>query len=259
MHNTSELYQKLLAGNHTTEVRLTIGETGRLITKRGEAITFGGVSILVGSSGADGGYDESSLVSMRTDIQLFSEDTVTVGSCVSGEIDVQMLKPLGDIPRQARLVPYIRLVHGAERSEWVQKGVYFVDTRDVDTDNSSIEYLSMHGYDSMLKAEQDYPASTLDWPATDIQVIEEIAAFLDVSVDARTYEYITSAYAIQYPADYSCRDVLGYIASMYAGCFIMSDLGDLRFVPFYAIPKETRYLVSHDRQIITFGGDRILV
>lgn len=259
MQHTSDLYQTLLAQRHSTEVRLSIGEIGRLITKRGESITFGGTSILVGASGADSGYDESSIVSMRTDIQLFSEDTVTVGSCVSGEIDVQMLKPAGDIPRQARLVPYLRLTNGIDHSEWIQKGVYYIDTRVVDYDSSGIQYLSMHGYDSMLKAEQDYPASQLNWPATDIEVIEEIAAFLSVPVDSRTYQYIIKAYSIQYPADYSCRDVLGYIASMYAGCFIMSDLGELRFVPFYAIPRETRYLVTQGRQAILFGGDRILV
>ena len=259
MQKTSDLYQTLLAQRHSTEVRLSIGESGRLITKRGEPITFGGTSILVGASGADSGYDESSLVSLRTDVQLFSEDTVTVGSCVSGEIDVQMLKPSGDIPRQARLVPYLRLTNGHIHSEWIQKGVYYIDTRLVDYDHSGIQYLSLHGYDSMLKAEQDYPSSKLNWPASDIEVVEEIATFLNVPVDARTYQYLNRSYPIQYPSDYSCRDVLGYIASMYAGCFVMSDLGELRFVPFYDIPRETRYLVTQGRQPILFGGDRILV
>ena len=259
MQSTSDLYQDILAAPHSAEVRLAIGETGRLITKRGENITFGGVSILVGATGADGGYDESVLIHLSTDVQLFSEDTVTLGSCVSSELDVSMIKPFGEIPRQARLVPYVRITNGVQYSEWIQKGVFFVDTRVVDTDGSGIEYLNLHGYDSMLKTEQDYPSSSLDWPARDIEVVVEIATFIGVSVDNRTFGYINRGYLIQYPSDYSCRDVLGYIASMYAGCFIMSDLGDLRFVPFYAIPKETRYLVTQGRQIITFGGDRILV
>ena len=236
MQNTSELYQDIIAGPHTKEVRLTIGDPG-----------------------ADSVYDESSLVSMKTGIQLFADDEVTPGSCVSGEIDVRMLKPIGVVPRHARLVPYVRVCNATHASEWLQKGVYYLDTRWVDTDVSGLEYLVMHGFDAMLKAEQDYPVSSLQWPATDIDVVREIAAAMDVPVDARTFQYINKAYSISWPSEYSCREALSYIASMYAGCFVMSDLGELRFIPFYGIPKETRYLVTQSRQPITFGGVRILV
>jgi hypothetical protein len=41
VQKTSELYQELLASNHKMETRLAIGETGVLITKQGDAITFG--------------------------------------------------------------------------------------------------------------------------------------------------------------------------------------------------------------------------
>ena len=57
MQTTSDLYRELLSGSHWKETRLAIGETGKLITKLGDTITFGGTSILVGRSGADGGYD----------------------------------------------------------------------------------------------------------------------------------------------------------------------------------------------------------
>lgn len=259
MQETSALYQELLASKHWKETRLTIGETGKLITKSGDAITFGGTSILVGSSGADGGYDESTLVEMNTAMRMFSEDTPTVGCCVSGEITVKMLRPLGDIPRQARLAPYVRLTDGVRHSEWIQKGVFYVDTRELSQDGTKIEYLTLCGYDAMLKAEQDYPSSKLSWPATDIDVVREIADFIGVSVDSRTADVMTRGYAIQYPGEYTCREVLGYIAAMYAGCFIMSDLGEIRLVALNGIPAETRYLLAGTGQPITFGGVRILV
>lgn len=259
MQSTSTLYQDIISGVHHKEVRLVIGEAGRLITKKGESITFGGVSILVGSTGADGGYDESVLVSLQTNSTIFSEERPIVGSCVSSELDVTMLKPFGVIPRQARLVPYVRVVNKVAASEWLQKGVYFVDTRESDIDNSEVEYISLHGYDCMLRAEQNYPASTLAWPARDIDVVYEIASFMDVPVDSRTLDIMTDGFLVQYPAEYSCREVLGYIAALYAGNFIMSDLGALRLVPLNSIPVETRYLVSSARQPITFGGVRILV
>ena len=259
MQNTSELYQEIIRGKHTFDTRLAVGETGRLITKTGDSITFGGVSILVGASGAEAGYDESILYSMGTSIRMFSEETPTVGSCVSGEIDVVMLRPAGNIPRQARLVPYVRATDGLRHSEWLQKGVYYVDTREVFEDSAGVQSITLHGYDAMLKAEQEYPPSKLQWPARDIEVVREIAKAMDVGIDSRTVELMDQAYIVQYPADYSCREVLGYIASMYGGCFIMSNLGELRLVALYSIPAETRYLITKTGFAITFGGDRILV
>ena len=265
MQQTSALYKDLLAAYQSgqpgikCESRLAIGEIGVLVTSRGEAITFGGVSILVGASGGDGGYDETLLISMEADFQIFSDESPTVGNCVSSEINVEMIKPAAELPRQARLVPYVRLTDGRRYSEWIQKGVFYIDTRGKVEDGSSIEKIQIHGYDDMLKAEQDYPASTLAWPARDIDVVREIAAFIGVSVDPRTVAIINRGYRIQYPTGYSCRDVLGYIAAMYAGCFVMSDLGELRLVTIYGIPKETRYLIDAAGFAITFGGDRILV
>ncbi len=262
MQQTSDLYKDLLASkNYWVETRLSIGDIGRLITKKKERITFGGVSILVGASGADAGFGEDILCSMSTDIRVFSSDTPCVGSCVAGEIDIKMCMPSGDIPRQARLVPYVRLTDGVRYSEWLQKGVYFIDTRRVDKSGDSIKWLTIHGYDAMLKAEMDYPSSTLQWPAKDIDVVREIAAAMGVDVDPRTVATMTRGYSIQYPAEYSCRESLGYIAAGYGGCFVMSDLGELRLITLNNIPPETRYLVTSgaDHSPITFGGVRILV
>lgn len=259
MQKTSALFQELLSTNHKIETRLAIGETGVLITKERDSITFGGISILIGSSGADGGYDETLLMSMETDSRVFSEDTPSVGDCISSQIDVEMLKPFGEIPTRARMVPYIRLTDGVRYSEWIQKGVFYIDTRTKKEDGSDIERIVIRGYDDMLKAEQDYPSSTLSWPARDIEVVQEIAAFLGVSVDARTIPIINRGYLINYPAGYSCRDTLGYIAAMYAGSFVMTDLGELRLITIHGIPKESRYLIEPAGFAITFGGDRILV
>lgn len=55
MQKTSALYRKILAGIHTKETRVSIGDTGFLVDKRGNGITFGGTRILVGASGADAG------------------------------------------------------------------------------------------------------------------------------------------------------------------------------------------------------------
>lgn len=119
MQKTSDLYKELLASDHRTETRLSIGDPGVLITKKGEGILFGGTRILTGATGADGGYDESILVSMDTKRRVFSKDTPTVGDCFSSYIDIEMHKPYGDITKNARLVPYVRLTDGVRFSEWM--------------------------------------------------------------------------------------------------------------------------------------------
>ena len=264
MQPTSDLYKSLFADlvagtpGVRYETRMTIGDTGTLINRKGDSITFGGVRILVGSSGPDSGFDESVLISVKTALRMFSKDTPSIGDCVSSEIDVSLLQPAAHIPRQARLVPYVRLTDGARSSEWLQQGVYFIDTR-ASSGSDSVKKMSLHGYDAMLKEEADYPPSSLQWPARDIDVVREISEAMGVAVDARTVAIMTRGYRIEYPGDYSQRETLGYIASLYAGCFVMSDLGELRLVQLAGIPPETRYLVTGNGQAITFGGVRIRV
>lgn len=264
MQQTSDLYKSLFADlvagtpGVRYETRMTIGDTGTLINRKGDSITFGGVRILVGSSGPDSGFDESVLISVKTALRMFSKDTPSIGDCVSSEIDVSLLQPAAHIPRQARLVPYVRLTDGARSSEWLQQGVYFIDTR-ASSGSDRVKKMTLHGYDAMLKAEADYPPSSLQWPARDIDVVREISEAMGVAVDARTVAIMTRGYRIEYPGDYSQRETLGYIASLYAGCFVMSDLGELRLVQLAGIPPETRYLVTGNGQAITFGGVRIRV
>lgn len=258
MQGTSKLYRELFAAGADVEKRLAIGETGVLIDRQGSGITFGGTRILVASSGADGGYDESIVDTVETKSDVFPDGGPGVGGTQAAQIDVDMYAPAGEIPRKARLAPFIRLTDGVRHSEWVPQGVFFVDTRE-DVEQNGLRRIKLHGYDGMLAAEQAYPSSKLDWPALDIQAAEEIANAMGVPVDPRTWDAMTAGYRIPYPADYSCREVLGYLASMYAGNFVMSDDGALLLIPLWSLPAETRLLVSEDRQTITFGGVRILV
>ena len=119
MQETSALYKRLFAGAHRVETRVAIGDVGILIDERGGSISFGGVRILVARSGAEAGFDESILMSVTTMSQVFSEDKPEVGCCVSSEIELTMLKPSGEIPRMAQVVPYVRLTDGVDYSEWM--------------------------------------------------------------------------------------------------------------------------------------------
>ena len=41
MQETSELYKKIIQGEHSFETSVTIGDSGRLVTESGDVITFG--------------------------------------------------------------------------------------------------------------------------------------------------------------------------------------------------------------------------
>lgn len=258
MQETSSLYKRLIADpGHWKEYSLVIGESGVLVSEKAEKITFGGTNILVASSGADGGFRESAFISMSTQKNIFTGSNPTVGNCIAGQITVDMMKPKGEIPRRARLAPYIRLTNGKERSEWIPKGVFFIDHREYSGDEN--ERMVINGYDHIILTEDEFPSSTNEWPRKDIDVVRDIANEIGVSVDKRTVKIMNKGYKINYPAGYSMREVLENIAAMYAGSFIMSDAGELLLVTMFGIPRETSYLIDNAGFSITFGGDRILV
>lgn len=257
MQETSSLYKEILSGEHWKEYRLVIGERGKLITELNECILFGGVRILVAAAGADDGYGEDLIVSMNTYSGIFPENMPVVGECIAGEISATILKPKGDIPRMSMVVPYVRLCNSEKQSEWIRKGVYFIDRHSYSGEDN--ELMEIHGFDAMLFSEADFPSSTAEWPRKDIDVVRDIAKEMDVLVDARTVAIMNKGYTVQYPAEYSQREVLGFLAAMYAGTFVMSDNGELRLIQLNGIPKETAFLTDHAGFILRIGGDRINV
>lgn len=232
MQSTSALYQTIIAGDHWFETRLIIDGVGT--------------------------YGETDLFAMSTAHEMF-HNSPTIGSAVAGEITVKMVYPQDvTIPAMAKLLPQVRACNATQQSEWISQGVYYIDTRERTVTEYGESVLELHGYDAMLKAEQMYNGR-ITGDSTDIQMVNEIAYQMGVSVDSRTTALMTAAYTIPLPTGYSYREVLGYIASMYVGCFIITDDGKLRLVSITELPPETNYLIDEQGDAITFGGDRILV
>lgn len=243
MQDISLLFKSLiLSGDYRVETRLSID-----------------------GAAPDDAYGENVLISLKTSRRVFQQALPTVGGCIAGEISVDMMQPETAIPRQAKLIPYVRLhnLEGTQCTEWIQKGVFYIDTRKKRDDTSGFVRLQIKGYDDILKTEQDYPESKLTFPAIDTDVVQEIAEHIGVEVDERTLDIMKNAYQVDDATGYSCREVLGYIAAMYGGNFIMSDCGKLLLVALGDASAddevETSYLINEDLDIITFGGDRILV
>lgn len=227
MQDTSALYNQIFeTDGHYAEVKINI-------------------------AGVDYGQDK--IVSLSTSGGLFAEGTLGAGGAVAGEIDLQLYDP-GSIPKMAKLIPYYRFVAGNQVSEWIQKGVYYIDTRSQDGN-----VLTIHGFDDMLKAEQVwYPDQSLEFPMSMQAAATEIAGIMGVTIDSRTQ--FNALYQVDYPAnDWTLRDILRFIAAAHAANWVMTDLGQLRMVPIYEIPDTTSYLVDEYGNAIIFGGIRILV
>ena len=228
MQTVSSTYTTILSGKHRAEWKVAI-------------------------NGVD--YGEGVLLEIEINRSVFASSPV-LGSCISAEIDLSLIKPTVDIPRMALIEPYVRITNGTLTSEWLPKGKFYIDTREY-TKNDAVDVMKIHGFDAMLMAEQLVPINS--YPQTDIQAVQEIASFLGFTLDSDITNQIDKGYTIPVPAEYSCREVLGYIAAMYAGCWIMDDFGHLRLVTLNGMPPETNFLINTAGFAITFGGDRIIV
>ena len=80
-------------------------------------------------------YDEEAIDGLPfTSKNLFDAEKPVVGACVGGQIELAVI-PMGDIPRMAEIRLYTRLVLEDEVSEWIPKGVFYIDTRKLDTES----------------------------------------------------------------------------------------------------------------------------
>ena len=144
------------------------------------------------------------------------------------------------------------------QSEWIQQGVYYIDTREITQNEDGLDVLTIHGFDAMLKAEQDYAGDAVGGDY-DTAYVSEIAAQMGVSVDPRTWDIMQGGHIITMPLGYSCREILGFIAGLYVGSFIISDEGKLRLVSLLTLPPETNLLIDEIGDVLVFGTDAILI
>ena len=198
----SSLYNQILSGPHTKEVKLNI-------------------------AGADYGMDV--LTSLRVSLAPFGSGSPAIGLAPAAEITASLYLASSNVPRMATLRPYVRVVNDTQQSEWLPQGVFYVDTRQADESG----LLTLHGYDGMLKAERPAPYSTLQWPALDTDVVAEICSILGFTVDAGTTALMTSGFRINLLAQYTMRETLRFIAALYGGSFILTASGALRLLPLW--------------------------
>lgn len=200
MHQTSELYNEIVADRfHKVECKLLID----------------GVE-----------YSENDLVSIETENNLFAEEAPSCGNAVSGTITAKLRTPNTVIRTKAKMELFARVTSGELKSEWIPKGVYFLDTREKQkAKNGEDTIIVLDGFDAILMGEQEYIPSG-DWPKSDAEVLDEVCWILGVECAWKP----DKNFPIQKPSGYSVREIIGYIAAMYGGSVTMDDSGKLKFV-----------------------------
>lgn len=228
MQNVSENYLTILSGLYDVESKLEV------YTRDG--------SQLVAT------FDGDEIVSLSTHRKLFTENHPSIGGAVANEIDASFYVSDAEIPKMAMLKPWSRLTNGETVSEWVQKGVFWIDTRKKDYETG---VLTIHGFDGILQLER---MNTLN-STSSATLLNHICTTLGFQLDNRTQ---AASVTISNPTYYTFREIMQMIAAVSAGNWIMTDLGELLLVPLNGMPTETYVLVDNIGNAITFGGDRIL-
>ena len=217
MQNTSALYNSIFASEHTTEYKVVIGSSNTT-------------------------YDMSYITGLSTTHQVFDDGNPSIGNAISAQIDLSLREFITEPEKMAIIKPYVRLKNqNGTVSEWLQKGVFYIDTRKKDYSTGEI---TIHGYDALLRGDKDIytnDASYEEWPKSDIDCVTYLAStFLDAELDSRTISLMTREYEIPFPGygddAIQARSLLAYIAGMYGGNFVMSDTGQLRLIVLNNIP-----------------------
>ena len=150
-------------------------------------------------------YEMDRIVSLETSHELFSGGSPGIGGTVAGMIDIEVRNP-GTIIKKAKIIPYIRMADGANYTEWIMCGIYYVDTREIERVSGNV---TLHGYDHMIFMERylyrclpstpphvlgedvsdyfvidvgsEWDIDYYDWESLDI--MERIANYIDVELD----------------------------------------------------------------------------
>lgn len=203
-------------------------------------------------------YGEKDIVGTPLVIRpLFGGSSPTVGSCAAGQLDISVI-PKGNIPRMAEIRMFTRLVLGEQVSEWIPKGVFYIDTRKLDNESG---VLTTNCFDAMLKGDKKFvqEGDVGQWPRTSPEIVSQICAQMGVELDERSELDETILVPVPEYEDMTRRELLSMVATAHCGNWTMTDAGKLRLVPLWSIPEATHYLVDQYGDPITLGGVKILV
>ena len=215
MLTRSATYNSIMAGQHSVEWKITVNGT------------VYGMTDIAGDMG--GG-----IALPRLGRHMFPGNEPVVGSCVAATFECAIFEASANVPRMATVVPAYRITNGTLTSEWITLGTFYIDTRSVDKSTGA---LSLYCYDRMLVADGVEGKCYADvtgfstWPQSMSAVVNEICTIMGVTLDSRTTINTGTGYMVDYPNDYTMREVLGYIAAAHCGNWTITADNKLRLIP----------------------------
>lgn len=172
---------------------------------------------------------ECTLVSAPVISRALTQGGMTVGNAVSATCQLSVRTGGAGIPRAAPVVVEMRLSDGADASEWLPAGTFYISRRQRDPITG---VLALECYDALLRANAVWEPEAGSWPRAMSAVLTELATLLGVSQDGRNVLITGSAYVIDAPeAGTTIRDALCRIAAANGGSFILTPDNKLRLVP----------------------------
>lgn len=172
-------------------------------------------------------YGTDYLISVNVYGNLFARECPSVGNCNSRSFKLRMKTPAVDIPLESKVELFVRITDGTNTSEWIPKGVFYIDHRDKEKTGSGEDtYMDLSGYDALMKMQTEYPTANFKWPRTALAVLNGILWDNGKLSHDGT---VTDTREITEPeAGMTNVDVMGYIAAMFGGNFYIDDSGVLR-------------------------------
>ena len=189
-------------------------------------------------------YGPGEVVNHSVTQELYQE--LSIGNAASATLTLEVVAD--NIPRGSTIKRFVRLVNGAEASEWLPAGIYFTNRRAEEDGVWNIE-----AFDVMRKAETVWtPAPDMQFPITMPQAVVLFAQAMGCQIDPRTV--LNPAYTVDYPSDgTTIRQELQYIAAAHGGNWIVTGEGKLLLLPLGSEPAETHYLIAETGRVITLG------
>ena len=247
-------YDDIISGEYHFDVKVKVSEN---------------LEYYLGKKGHE--YEASgSLISLVTRAHTFGTRTVQLGRADSREIELSLFGTSARIPRNAKMVVYVKAVsdEGLGETDWFEKGTFFIDTRSKDGQLiNGEEVLYITGYDAMMRGEcifpefdpddfhyldgdeippepgaEDQTPQRTDGYTTTYEILKYAAdKKLFVSIDEWTEDTISGenlhnmnpngmCFKTPLPTQYSIREALQNIAALYGGSFIINDIGELELV-----------------------------
>ena len=173
----------------------------------------------------------------------------TLGSTAAAFFDATISKPPITLEGE-KITLYFGLDLGSD-IEWIKQGVF---TAEKPTTNEGMTKIT--AYDNMRKMDKAY-VSMLPNSTNTVAVLNEIATITGVKIATTGL----SSISIHKPVGYTFREVLGYIAQLYAA-FAVSDREGNIAIRMYSNPGETidsdRYFENFDHNDIAYTTQRIV-